>query len=279
MPRVAVALAAAHSSRVPELLGLLLAHRPSRRSVVVVGAVASVFAFTYALARQTPVFALSAVEVSGAPGPVAAEIREALRPLAGESLVALDPGEVEARLRRLPSVGDVAVDRAFPHTLAVSARSEEPLAVVRDGQQAWVVARSGRVMLDIPPHAKAHLPRIRVARAGPLAPGEKLTSSDTRSALVVLRAAPARFPVRILYARVRHGEVVLVAAGWVEVRIGSVAAAGRKLAAAAAVLESLSPSDRARAAYVDASLPRRVVVGSRKLESEGLGLADERAAN
>ncbi|MBD0318136.1 MAG: FtsQ-type POTRA domain-containing protein [Thermoleophilia bacterium] len=274
--RVAVALAAVRPRSLPDLRSLFLACRPSRRFLIGAGVLAAACPLSYALARETPLFSVSGVEVSGVPKPVAAAIRESLQPLAGESLVALDPDEVEARLRTIPSVRDVAVDRSFPHTLSVRARAEEPLAVIRNGERGWLVARNGRVMQEIRPRARAHLPRIRTRPASSPVPGTKLTSSDGRAALAVLRAVPPKFPLRILYVRGSGAELVLVVEGWMHLRLGSVAALGRKLAAAAAVLASLSPEERDAVSYLDVSVPGRVVAGSSaKPKSDGLGLREE----
>ena len=68
-------------------------------------------------ARETSMFALTTVDVRGAPPLVAAHVRQALRPLHGKSLLALSPGDVTQRLERLPDVASVSYDRDFPHTL------------------------------------------------------------------------------------------------------------------------------------------------------------------
>ncbi|MDQ3867582.1 MAG: FtsQ-type POTRA domain-containing protein [Actinomycetota bacterium] len=278
--RAAVVLAAARPPDIPNLSSLLLACRPSRRSLIGAGVLAAVFAVSYALARETPLFAVSGVEVRGVPRPVVAAIRESLRPLAGESLVGLDPDEVEARLRTIPSVRDVAVDRSFPHTLSVRARAEAPLAVIRQGERAWLVARSGRVMQEVRPRARAHLPRVRARLGSPLVPGTKLTSSDGRAVLAALRSVPPKFPLRILYVRGSGTDLVFVVEGWMQLRLGSAAAAGAKLAAAAAVLASLSPDELEVVSYLDVSVPDRVVVAvTSEPESEGLDFGEESPAN
>ena len=74
-------------------------------------------------------------------GEVKQDVRAALAPYKGKSLVAIDPGDVERALAAVPVVRSAHVDRAFPNTLNVQVESEVPLAVYRDGAKAWLIAR------------------------------------------------------------------------------------------------------------------------------------------
>ncbi len=95
----------------------------------------------YWAAYATPIFAVERIDVRGAPPPVARDVARATRELVGTSLVAVDADGVEGKLRTLPSVAGVSVDRAFPHTLVVRIAPEKPVAVVRRGTHD--VARHG----------------------------------------------------------------------------------------------------------------------------------------
>lgn len=55
-------------------------------------------ACAYVGARETSVFAIRAIEVRGAPAGVAAQVRAALAPYRGRSLVALDAADLERRV-------------------------------------------------------------------------------------------------------------------------------------------------------------------------------------
>ena len=60
----------------------------------------------YLGARETSVFALRTIDVEGAPEPVVAQIRQALKPLTGHSLASLDAKDVVRRVESLPTVRD-----------------------------------------------------------------------------------------------------------------------------------------------------------------------------
>ena len=94
---------------------------------------------------QTPLFAVAARSRSRAP--VARSARtsaRALAPLDGESLVALDPDEVERdALERCPSVALRARRPRLPaHARDRRRQPERPLAVVRVGEKRWIVVAS-----------------------------------------------------------------------------------------------------------------------------------------
>jgi cell division septal protein FtsQ len=233
---------------------------PSRRALKIAAGLAGALVLAYAGARETSVFAVRAIEVPGASPTLAAEVRRALRDVEGESLVALDAGEVETTLRGLPSLSDARVDRSFPHALVVRVVPERPLALLRSGSEAWIVSAEGRVLRKVESRGSAKLPRIRLPDGASLRPGERV-GKEAAAALSVVRAVPNDFPVRVLSADVREGEASLVVAGWVRVRLGEPVDLGRKLEAAAAVLGSLPPEELAAFAYLDASVPARVVGG------------------
>jgi cell division septal protein FtsQ len=243
---------------------------PSRRMLAVLAAIGGALLFGYALARETSVFAVRTVQVSGAPPEVAAEIRGALRDVLGDSLVALDPEDIEARVLELPSVRLAYVDRSFPHGLLVAVEPERPLALLTAGSEAWVVSADSRVLRAVESRAASRLPRIRLPGGTSLQRGERLGDPELRLALGLLRALPRDFPVRVLSAEATGGEVSLVVEDWIKVRLGPPDRLGAKLAAAGAVLRSLPPEERSALGYLDASVPERVAAGAKtQPESEG----------
>jgi cell division protein FtsQ len=249
------------AARLPSVrpaLSLPALRRPTRRELVAAVAVAAAFVLAYVAARETSLFAVREVEVTGAPPDVVGEVRTVLEGKVGESLVSLDAAELEQRLRRLPMVRSATVDRAFPRELVVVVAAERPLAVVREGARAWVVAASGRVVREIEPNGRPRLPRIRARVSEDVRPGDTLAGPDVRAGLELLRAMPERFPARILVVDAGDSGVDAVVSGWLEVRLGPPVDLRAKLVAAGAVLRSLSPEERAAVEYLDASLPGRV---------------------
>jgi cell division protein FtsQ len=236
--------------------------RLSPRALVVVAATGVVLALAYLAARETPLFAVRAVEVGGAPREVETEIRSSLEPLVGTSLVAVDATDVEARLRAIPWIRSASADRAFPHTLSVRVRLEQALGVIRDGARAWLVAETGRVVAEVEPSAHPRLARIRTEPARSLRVGRTIRDEPVRATLSVLRAVPRDFPARILYAGVEQGSATLVLDAGPELRLGTPEAAEAKLRAAAAVLRALDPEQLSEVAYVDVSVPGHAVTGA-----------------
>jgi cell division protein FtsQ len=236
--------------------------RPGRRALALGLVLLGLAGIAYLAARQTSVFAFRSVEIAGARGPVGKDVRAALRPLEGTSLVALDPGDVEDLLRSVPTVRTAHVDRAFPHGLRVVVRPERPLAVVEQGRRAWVVARSGRIMAAIAPGQRPRLPRLDVDLVRAPALGGSVPAADGNAALAVLDALPRRFPGQVGEVRSTEDGVTLVLVSGPEVRFGGAEPIDAQIAAAAAVLRRLSEDERAAIGYLDASVPTRVVIGT-----------------
>lgn len=230
-------------------------------AALIAAVVAALFGLAYLAARETSLFALREVEVRGAGASVAREVRKALAPFQGTSLVSLSADEAVAAVERVPAVRSAEVDRHFPHGLRVDVVLERPVAVVRQGTEgAWLVASSGRVLGRVDPAARGRLPRIwlPVDEASPVV-GRRLAASQGAAAVRAVAAVPKRFPARVVGARGTADDVTLVLAGKTELRLGELRNVQDKLAAAAAVLRRL---DRERAdplTYLDVTVPTRPV--------------------
>jgi cell division protein FtsQ len=262
-------LAAARARPIAPALRRPLPRIPVRRVLVGAAAALAALGVAYVVARETPLFAIEDFEIIGARGEVEREVRGALAELEGGSLVKVDRPELERRLRDLPSVADASVDRSFPHTVRILVVAERPLAVVRARGVAWLVSVRGRVIRALELGSAVHLPRVWSASAADLAPGRVVDAK----ALVPLRAlasVPARFPVRIRVAQGDADGLTFVLAAGTELRLGTSDDLVAKLTAARAVLSTLPRSERRDLAYLDVSLPQRVV-GNRdaQVESEG----------
>lgn len=233
---------------------------PSARALVAVGVVVGFLGLLYLVARETPLFALRTVEVTGAPPAVRDAVLKAAAAWEGESLVALDGDELERRLEALPTVRSLRYDRAFPNTLEIAVVPERAAAVVRRGGEAWVVSERGRIIEAIDPDRPQRLPRIRVA-AGDLRAGAFLADERARVAVTAATHLPRRFPVRVRAIRARDDGVTLVVATDTQVRLGRPSELALKIAVAARVLRSLPKSERLGLAYLDVTVPERPVVG------------------
>jgi len=254
--RAAVIPLQAGADRAGGLVRLL----PSGRSLAVGFAIVLGAAGLYVLARVTPVFALSRVEVVGAPPAVAARVRAALEPLDGTSLLALRGGEVERRLAALTAVASATYDRDFPHTLRVVVRPEHPVAVVRHGADGWIVAASGRVIAAKQAHGHRSLPRVWITSDSPRL-GAALTDRFGRRAIRALAlASKADVHGRIRVVRAADHELTFLLASGLELRLGDLRAVRLKLAVASRILPRLLAEGTY--AYLDVSVPERPVAGT-----------------
>jgi len=232
---------------------------PSGRSLVVGLALIAFAVGAYAVARETSMFAVGRIEIAGGSPEVKQQVRQALAPLIGTSLLGLDAGSLERRVESLPTVVAVGYDRAFPHTLRLTVVPETPVAVLHRGADTWLLSGRGRVVARIPLGTLLGLPRIWVPHATPVAPGEFIDPATAGSAARALALAQAaHFPARISTAAILHEELLLRLRSGLELRLGAPADVRLKLAVARRALRGLP----AGAAYLDVSVPGRPVAGT-----------------
>src|SRR5256714_11031249 len=155
---------------------------PSGRAPLLGFALLGAGALAYLGARETSLFALRTVQITGAPARGPARADQAREPLRGRSLLALDQAEIDQRLAGLSDVAAVSFDRDFPHTLRVFVTPAHSIAVLRRGMSAWIVSSDGRVVRTAGLFATPKLPRNWVPRR---------TSVDVGIPLAAAHAAPA----------------------------------------------------------------------------------------
>ncbi len=244
----------------PELGRIL----PSGRSLLLGFLLLAVAGAAYAVARETSVFAVQTVEVRGGTPALRAQVRAALAPALGKSLLQVDDNTVSRALAPLPGVRTFSFDRAFPHTLRVVVHREEPVLILRQvpGKNAFLVAASGRVIRPLAHAQLSSLPRLWVTKSSVhVAVGEHLGSASGRGRLGPV--APARRPASGRGARRpdrREG-----ADARPRRRARAAARRGRRPASEARDRAAHPPPDRAAAAgggYLDVSVPERPVLSS-----------------
>jgi len=242
--------------------GRLRALLPSARSVAAGISLAALALGGYAAARETSAFAVREVRVEGATPAVARDVRAALAPLAGESLLALDGAALVERLEALPWVRTAAYDRAFPHALVVTVERELPVAVIRRGSESWLVSTRGRVLGPVARRAHPRLPRVWVGKDVAAAPGTLLAAPDAlrgiRAAAVLDREA---LPARVHTVRTSGGELTFLLGSGIELRLGDERDLELKLAVAAQILPTLPPPATGGPQYLDVAVPERPVAG------------------
>jgi hypothetical protein len=232
---------------------------PSGRSLLVGFGLLGLAVGGYFAARETSMFAVRQMEVTGARPSVVRRVDEALAPLAGKSLLQVDSAAIDRHLERLPDVTLISYDRAFPHTARIAISAERPVAVLRHGADAWLVTERGRVLRHLRDPTRWSLPRIWVPDA-PVPAGELLTEATALNPALVLGRALAADPslfAQVARAREVDGELVLVLHAGPELRLGTGGDVPLQLAVAKRVLRIVE----AEAQYVDVSVPERPVVG------------------
>lgn len=231
---------------------------PSRRSLAVGLGILLLALCGYALARGTSLFAIRSVTIQGGPPRVEAQVRQALSPLLGTSLVGLDGSGVVRRVEALPTVVSASFDRAFPHTLRLTIVAERPVAVLRRGADAWLLSARGRVMTRLlKPQAHPHLPRIWAASRTPVAVGAILPPATGGAGARAVGLAGA-FAARVRSVADTSGVLVFQLRSGLEVRLGAPGSIRLKVAIIRRALRVLPLA----ATYLDVSVPGRPVAGT-----------------
>lgn len=231
---------------------------PSGRSLLLTLCGVVAVGLAWLIAYATPVFAVDRIEVKGAPPELSREVARVTRDLLGRSLVAVDAEQVEGRLRALPAVAGVTVDRAFPDTIVIKIAPERPVAVVRRGRSAWLATGAGKVIREIEIGTERHLPRLWLARGVTIRVGGVVPAGLIPAARALAEAHTAGLGGRVKAVRLANDELTLVLRHGLELRLGRVADVGMKLAIAREVLELV---DVGTTAYIDVSVPQRPVAG------------------
>lgn len=231
---------------------------PSGRSVLAALLLLVGAGGAYLVARETSIFAVRTVAVSGAPPAVAGQVRQALDTELGTSLLRVDLGRARAAVTSLPTVAGVSFNRAFPHTLVVEVVPERAVAVIRQGGGSWLVSARGRVMSSLPRGALSRLPRIWVGSGQTFTVGSLVDGALLPAVLAVTPLSAVRFPAKVASVQTTGGELVLVLRSGIEVRLGDAHDVPLKLAVAANVLPVVATDTK----YVDVSVPERPVAGT-----------------
>ena len=230
---------------------------PSGRSLLVTFVAVAAIGIAYWIAYVTPVFAVDRVVVRGAPPALSREVTHATRDLVGRSLVAIDAEQVEGKLRALPAVAGVSVDRAFPDTLVVKVAPERPVAVVKRGNAAWLATGAGMVIREIETGTERHLPRLWLARRATIRVGGQIPAGLVSATRALAAAHAAGLGSRVKGVRLAGDELTLVLRSGHELRLGRAADVGMKLTIAREVLGLVDRSTT----YIDVSVPQRPVAG------------------
>ncbi len=231
---------------------------PSARSLLAGFAAILLGVLCYVVARDTSVFAVRSVDVEGAPPLVARQVRDALRADMGASLLTIDRDAARQRVLAVPTVAAASLDRAFPHTLRITVLPERPVAVARQGADAWLLSARGRVMARLQRGQRPRLPRLWIAQGPTFVVGGTAPVSLRAPLAALAPVTAAHLPALVASVRSTPDELTLLLRSGIELRLGDADDVRLKLAVAAKVLPLMASGTR----YLDVSVPERPVAGS-----------------
>jgi cell division protein FtsQ len=226
----------------------------SPRVIIVLIAVLLLFGGAWLWFRDSSLVAIKRVQVTGATGPDAGRIRQALI-VAARNMTTLDVsiGELRTAVAPYPDVKNVRVSTQFPHGMRIFVVEQRPVAAVLVAGRTIAVAGDGTLLSDTVPTAA--LPRIPLA----VPPGGARLTGSAQSAVDVLAAAPYQLLPRLteVTTTARHGLTAQLRSG-PSIYFGDAQRLAAKWSAAVAVLGDPSSGG---AVYVDVSDPIRPAAG------------------
>ena len=234
---------------------------PSVRSILI-GIVLLALSFGgYVVARNTSLFAVRAVDVRGGTPQLRREVRIALGPELGRSLLRVDLAALDERLSSLSGLRSFTYDRAFPHTLRVVVRPERPVLVVRQGSGAYLVAMGGRVLRPLAHPHLSSLPRLYVTKDVKLTVGSTPSAALAGAAAAVGVARGAALPGGVHFVDVGPHDLTLRLGTAFELRLGDSSDLRLKVAIARRILR-VSGDVTTGDGYLDVSVPERPVLAA-----------------
>jgi cell division septal protein FtsQ len=241
----------------PELGSLL----PTGRSLLVAIAIGVLAAGGYLAARETSLFAVRTLDVRGGTPAIRAQVRAALQPEVGKSLLKVSGGEIGRRLDAVTGVRAFRFDRHFPNTLVIRVTAERPVLVVRQGPAAYLVSASGRVLRALTRPRLSGLPRLWLpTKATTPRVGSELPMPPLAGAVAAGPVASAPLPGGVRTVVSDGKQLSLVLGSGFEVRLGDVGDLRLKLAIARRILQMTGAASSS--GYVDVSVPERPVLSS-----------------
>jgi cell division protein FtsQ len=193
--------------------------------------------------RDSSLVAVSDVAVTGASGPDAPKIEAALRDVARDmTTLNVEEAELRQAVDPFPTVGDLEIERDFPHGLRIEVIEREPVAVVGEGERRMPITAGGTLLRGAT--APDDLPHIDDPK------DERVLELLGTAPRPLLRRAERAFDgPRGLTVRMADGPILY---------FGAATDLPAKWAAAARVLADPTAEG---ATYVDVRVPERTAAG------------------
>jgi cell division protein FtsQ len=217
-----------HVAAAPAATAKAHRRRGLRRLAVVAAAVLALLGFGYLL-LVSPVLGASSVEVTGTALTTPDGVRAAAAIPPGHPLLRLDTDAVAERVRALPPVLTVSVQRSWPTGVVITVTERTPLAFVTATGGAGLVDSTGSVFATVPVPPPG-LPKLDATEP---------EATGAAAAVLAVLAEPHRHGLwaELVEIRAEHpADLQLVMRGNRTVRWGSVEASARKADVLAALL-------------------------------------------
>jgi len=164
--------------------------RTRKRRAVVRALVVSGIALALWVAFFSPLLAIKEVKLSGAEHTTSADVARVVHLDPSNNLLLLSTDEVATAVKTLPWVKSVSVDRKLPGTVRLTITERTPAMAVAIGEERYLIDRRARVLSST--EAAEGVPVLAGLQVGLPQPGDRLSSTQLRSALKAFSAMPRR---------------------------------------------------------------------------------------
>ncbi|WP_404285716.1 cell division protein FtsQ/DivIB [Glutamicibacter arilaitensis] len=111
----------------------------------------------------SPLLAAKKIEVTGSKLVSEKKLLEALAPLKGVPLPRISESRVVELIGDQPAVDEIVVRAKMPDTLVVEVVEAEPVAILVDGKNSYIVSSTGEKLKKVGEKDKTKLPRVKAS--------------------------------------------------------------------------------------------------------------------
>lgn len=240
--------------------------REQRRRLVVRASAAGIVAVVVWAAFFSPLLRVDEVKVVGARRTPADDVVAAAALGSEENLLLLSTSEVAERVRGLPWVQSVDVDRMLPGKVRIRVSERRPAMILSLGAARWTIDATGRVLQS--GATGRSLPVLAGVQVATVEPGVRLRTKEAQAALAVWRRLPRslrRDVVGIVAPTMER--ITLSLADGTLVRYGAPEEIPAKNEILTVLLKRVRAEDT-QAAYIDVRAPLHPAISARAPESD-----------
>ena len=225
-----------------------------RRALLAAAALTLALTGGYFFARDSTLFEIRKVTVTGASGPDAPKVESLLRQAAGDmTTLNADAGELQEAAAAYPTVKSVEIDRHLPHDVTLIVHEKRPVATVDAGGRKIPLAADGRLLTGATP--PENLPRLQLDHPT----GNRISDARGRQLVALVAAAPSALRRRADEAQLSQDTgLTLKMDRGPDLYFGTATDLPAKWKAAARVLADPTAEG---ATYVDVRVPERAAAG------------------